>query len=513
MDVYPDIELADRTLPGAWIGEGAYSSTYRGAYLCWLVIAGLISLGIYVGLSGVGWALSTKAATFFGLFLCAAHFLYIARLKPVNYLSPDLLFLIAYVMFHFGYLTFWALGIMPEFREVFWFPALYPKTMFIVNLGIVGFLFGYELAAPKRRSYDSNTIKLPTAGWMLVGLSLMMLAVSIFLVAITQVGLEALTAVGGRAFRGIRGFQRLWTLKSQIFALGFGIYIISVALRHGRLFKGKLGITILAIYFFALVMQGGRTSLVIVGMVLLLVRHYLIKPVKLRWLIAIMIGSIFLFGVMRIARGVTAFSVTKMVEEVRYAKKTGQTHWYDTFVETGSSVRTINMTIAIVPSDHSYLYGRSYVSSTIHIIPYLQGVVARVSPFWAVNAGDLIQYTFAGPEAAGLGFAIAGEGYINFGLVGAFFHMVFIGWFLRRIYVWFVFSLSPGRALVFFVSLGIFMVAVRNTTNTLFAPLAQVLVLAWLLKVFFGETELSVSDHQQGIQEGITDEYLVGELV
>lgn len=508
MDVYPEIDSADKTPLATWIGEGAYSSTYRGAYLCWLVIAGLISLGIYVGLSGVGWALSTRVATFFGLFLCAAHFLYVARLRPANYLSPDLLFLIAYVMFHFGYLTFWALGIMPELREVFWFPALYPKTMFIVNLGIVGFLFGYELAAPKRRSYDFSAVKVPTTGWMFVGLSLMMLAVSIFLAGIVQVGLEALTAVGGRVFREIRGFSRLWALRDRIFALGFGIYIISVALKHGRLFKGKLGITIFAIYFFAMIMKGGRTSLVIVGMVLLLVRHYLIKPVKLRWLIAIMIGSIFLFGVMRIARGATAFSVTKMVEEVRYAKKTGQTHWYDTFVETGSSVRTINMTIAIVPSDYSYLYGRSYVSSTIHIIPYLQGVVARVSPFWAINANTLTQNTFAGPEAAGLGFAIAGEGYINFGLVGAFFHMVFIGWFLRRIYVWFASSLSPSRALVFFVSLGIFMVVVRNTTNILFAPLAQVIVLGWLLKMVFGESEFPALDHH----ESITDEYPAGEL-
>lgn len=411
-------------------------------------------------------------------------------------------------MFHFGYLTFWALGIIPEFRDVFWFPALYPKTMFIVNLGIVGFLFGYELAAPKRRNYDFSAVKVPTTGWIFVGLSLMMFAVFIFSVGIIQVGLEALTAVGGRAFRGVRGFDRLWVLRDRIFALGFGIYIISVALKHGRLFKGKLGITIFAIYFFAMIMKGGRTSLVIVGMVLLLARHYLIKPVKLRWLIAIMIGSIFLFGVMRIARGATAFSVTRMVEEVRYAKKTGQTHWYDTFVEAGSSVKTINMTIALVPDEFPYMHGRSYVSSTIHIIPYLQGVVGRVSPFWAVSAGDLIQLTFAGPEDAGLGFAIVGEGYINFGLVGAFFQMVFIGWFLRRIYVGFASSLSPSRALVFFVSLGIFMMVVRNTTNTLFAPLAHIIVLAWLLKVLLGENELPALDYQ----EGITDEYPVGEL-
>lgn len=92
MDVYPDIELADRTLPGAWIGENAYASTYRGAYLCWLVLASLISFGIYIGLRGIDWEFATRVATFFGIFLCATHFLYVSRLRPVNYLSPDLLF-------------------------------------------------------------------------------------------------------------------------------------------------------------------------------------------------------------------------------------------------------------------------------------------------------------------------------------------------------------------------------------------------------------------------------------
>jgi len=511
MDVYPEIELADKTPRATWIGEGAYSSTYRGAYFCWLVLASLISLGIYIGLRGIDWEFATRVATFFGIFLCAVHFLRVVRSKPVNYLAPDLLFLAAYVMFHFGYLTFWALGIMPEFREIFWFPALYPKTMFIVNLGIIGFLFGYELAAPKRRNYDFNTIKLPTTGWTFVGLLLMLFAMIIYFGYIMKVGIETFMAEGTAVTTHMERYiahMRLWGLRTQIFALGFGIYITSVALKHGRLFKGKLGITLFVIYFISLILHGGRTGVVTVGMVLLLVRHYLIKPIKLRWLITIIVCFTFIFSAMRIVRGVTAFDVAKMAEELKYTREAGQIHWYDTFVEIGSSVRTINMAIAIVPSEYSYMYGRSYVSSTLHMIPYLQGVMTRVTPFWAVTAQRLIQNTFAGPEAAGLGFAIAGEGYMNFGLVGAFFHMVFIGWFLRRIYVWFASSLSPSRALVFFVSLGVFVVGVRNTTNIMFAPLAQIMVMAWLLRTVFGESEFPALDHH----ESITDEYPAGEL-
>ncbi len=52
MDDYWEIdEAGDEASLDIWVGRGAYSSTYRISYMCWLVIAGLISLGIYVGSS------------------------------------------------------------------------------------------------------------------------------------------------------------------------------------------------------------------------------------------------------------------------------------------------------------------------------------------------------------------------------------------------------------------------------------------------------------------------------
>ena len=494
MDDYIETASTEETAPIRWICEGAYSSRYRGLYFFWLALAGLISFGIYVGLKAKTWELATRAATIFGLLLCVIHFWYVTRSKPVNYLAPDLLFLAAYMMFHFGYLTLWLIGLAPPGVDIFPIPHLYPETMFIVNLGIIGFLFGYELAAKRMENYEVCIIGVPSAAWTLLGLLLMVFSIAVFIAYVTLVGLDTFMAKGSAVVAHMDRYVadvRLWRLRSRIFATGFGIYIVSVALRHGRLFKGKLGITLFAIYLVSLILEGGRTGVATVAIVPIVVRHYLIKPIKLRWLLAIAVCTLFVFTAMRVVRDITVFDVAKMVEEYEYAREAGEVRWYNIFAETGSSVRTINMTTSIVPGGQPYWRGWSYFQATVHIIPYLQGRLAHI-----LGAGPAkwLTYTIKGLDAGGLGFSIAGEGYLNFGLIGVFFHMFFLGVLLRRIYIWFASSLSASRSLVFFVSLGLFVILTRNHVDLLFQPLVQTIVLAWLLRRLLGEKQLLLSD-------------------
>jgi len=325
--------------------------------------------------------------------------------------------------------------------------------------------------------------------WFLAGIFLMVLALAIHFGYILKVG------VGEFLLRGyyVSSFMnryvsnvRLWVLQPQIFAVGFGVYMVSVALTHNKLFYGKLGLSLFSIYMFLLIIEGARTPLIIVGVILLLVRHYLIKPVKLKWLITLGVLSMVLFGAIGVVRGVTAFDISKMISELQYARKTGQTHWYDPVVEMGGSVRTVNLATTLVPEKEPYWYGRSYVQSVTHIVPYLQGLLGR---YLGASPSMWLTWTLFGRGAAGTGFSIAAEGYINFGLIGVFFHMFFLGVLLRRIYVWFASVIAPSRCVLFFASTGIFLFCVRGHTNTLFAPLFQIFVLGWLLKTLFGERE------------------------
>jgi len=480
----------------------AYAGNHKSAYLALTLAGTAVLLIIYMLSKTMSWENATAAGVIFGLTVIAIHIAWRLRTRPRNYLSPDIFYLIFYAAFHFSYLVLWLMGIVDAAgragERVFPAPRQYPLVMLIVNLGLLGFLFGYELAAP-RRKFDTLTQsrKTPTALWTIVGIVFMLAALITHLAFIFHVGITTWFLQGYTVYAHMEEFSqydRLWRFQFQFFALGFGIYITSVALRYRRLFKGKLGIILFSIYLFLLVMEGGRTQLVTHGMIILLVRHFVIKPIKLRWLLVITICALTAFTLIKLVRQTAAFNIPKMVEMVGEARRAEEIHWYDSFVEMGSSIGTVNLTTAVVPSTHPYWHGRSYIQAVTHIIPYMSTVLM---PYLGASPSVWLTDVFYGAGAAGTGFSIAAEGYLNFGLVGAFMHMAVLGIILRWIYARFATTMSPVSTLVFIVAYGLFMITVRNHVNLLISPLVKVIVVAWLLKSFCGEEEVAAVGYEE----------------
>ncbi len=484
-----------------------YAAGHKVIYLALLIAGVVASLMIYLSSRTASLENAAAAGVGFGLTVIAVHITWRLRSRSRNYFSPDVFYLIFYAAFHFSYLALWLVGIVDitgrPGERVFPTPLQYPLVMFIVNLGLLGFLFGYELAAP-RRKFDAATRirKVPTILWIIVGIVLMLAALIIHLAFIFNVGIATWLSQGYTVYAHMEDFSqypRLWRFQFQVFALGFGIYITSVALRYRRLFRGKLGIILFSVYLFLLAMEGGRTQLVTHGMIILLVRHFIIKPIKLRWLIVVSICVLTAFTVIRTVRQTAAFNIPKMIETVSYAQKVEEIHWYDPFVEMGGSIGTVNLTTMVVPSSQPYWYGRSYVQAITHIIPYMSTVL---TPYLGASPSGWLTYTHYGPGAAGTGFSIAAEGYLNFGLAGAFIQMAVLGIILRRIYARFAITMSPVSTLVFIVAYGLFMITVRNHVNLLVSPLVKVIVVAWLLKSFCGEEQM----YSGGTEESVAYE-------
>jgi len=499
--MYNDIDMEYvPEVPSGVMGFGDVGGRrYRKVYLCWLAFALVLTLIVYRGTAGLGWERAIRIGTFFGISLFFVHFFYVSSCRPVNYLAPDLLFTAAYTIFHFGYLVVWCFGVVPDVRKIFYAPSLYYRVLLIVNLGMVGFLMGYELPTGRRRFAEHFGVKkVPSPAWRIVGVVLMVLALIIHFWFIFKVGVRTFLEEGYRVSSWMQDYvadDRLWRLQPRIFMVGFSIYIVSVALEYKRLFYGKLGVSLFVLYLVLLFLEGGRTQLVTVGVVFILVRHYLIKPIKLKWLIACAIFSLFIFTALGAVRNITSFDAARMAQEYQHLRKAGEIHWYDPLVEMGGTVGTVNMTTSLVPSEESYWYGSSYISSIVHIIPYMQGLLGR---YLSPGPSIWLTHTLFGTRAPGTGFSISGEGYLNFGFPGAFLQMVVIGLLMRYIYIGFSSRLSPARCLVFIASLGIFVVSVRNHTNLILAPLANIIVVAWLLKSLCGEREV-LDDYEEPV--------------
>lgn len=486
--------------------EDAYASRHRNLYLL-IVLAGIItSIAIYISSREASWEHATAVGLVFGLMVCIAHVVWRLRLRPRNYLAPDVLYILFYAAFHFAFLILWLFGIVgatdPVSAGVFVAPEQYPFVMLIVNLGLLSFLFGYELAAPRRKTNIPTRFRtIPTPIWSVAGLILMLLALIIHVAFIFGVGVRTFMARGYEVYIYMERFSsyyRLWRVQFLIFALGFGIYITSVALRYGRLFRGKFGVILFLIYLCLLAFEGARTRMVAHGMILLTVRHFVIKPIKLKSLLVIIILALFAFSSIGLVRNTAAFNVPEMIKMIREAHKTGQSHWYDSLAEMGSSINTVNLTAIAVPELEPYWHGRSYLQAIAHIFPYMSTITA---PYLGLVPSQWVTITRFGYFAAGRGYSIAAEGYLNFGLPGVFFHMMFLGVLFRRIYARFATSVSPVSTLTFIVTYGLFMITVRNHVNLLIAPLVQTIVGIWLLKNLFGEEVVQVGYEEPVLYE------------
>jgi len=168
------------------------------------------------------------------------------------------------------------------------------------------------------------------------------------------------------------------------------------------------------------------------------------------------------------------------------------------------------MTCNEVPFQEKYWKGQSLFNAALHVVPFLEGYFIRRG--WR---GDTNFYTpstwatetFVGIGHSGVGFTVATEGYLNFGFAGAFFELMLLGLFIRRVAVWFAKTPSAAKAFIMLGCLGISVQVIRNHLEVATNVYFQIFVIAAMLSFFLGnEQTWSTSDPESG-EISSTEEY------
>lgn len=124
------------------------------------------------------------------------------------------------------------------------------------------------------------------------------------------------------------------------------------------------------------------------------------------------------------------------------------------------------MLLARVPQDLPYFYGTTLPGDLLRSI--LPGFI--IQPY--VETTSVVYNRLVFPDTAatggGVGFTIAGYGYLHFGEIGLIAIMLLIGVSLRRIYHW---ASQSSTGLMFYI--GFFPVAVYVARNDITGPLSQ----------------------------------------
>lgn len=412
-----------------------------------------------------------------------------------NILAPDIVFIVLYTAVHLGYVGLFSIGAIEFSREVFFFPSAVPRTMMIINLGLISFLLGIEATAPGRGAWNrSMPLQIPPRSWEMAGMVFILLGIFAHIVGLLQIGIGTIIYYGYAAIQDLDRYntgnfltQILLDYSLILIALGIVVYCIASSLHYGKLFRSKFVLGMVVFIFALMILEGDRGPLVKFGLPMLIIRHYLVRPIKVRYVLLIGITTMVLFAGLGIARSV-ALNPSKMYEEYNYNKEYGYGRWYHTFAELGGSFNTLNITAEVVPKSEPYWRGASWRDAAIHIVPFAQGIGYRIG-IGRQSPSTWVTETFWGEDRAGRAFTVTGEGYLNFGYPGVFIELFAIGAFLRWLTVRFCLQPSAVRGLVMFGCIAPVVLVIRNHSNLLFAPVAQVFVGSWLLGKLLGRAD------------------------
>ncbi|OHB59878.1 MAG: hypothetical protein A2173_12000 [Planctomycetes bacterium RBG_13_44_8b] len=476
-------------------------------YLAWLMLALVMSLFVYISSPGFSLPGIRLSIMVYYLVLTVHVIFRIRSGGRRNILAPDIIFIVLYTAFHLGYVTLFALNLIPSVSDIFFYQSSVSRSLFVVNLGLIGFICGYEvLGSTEHPQPQRGLITVPTWGWCVFGMFMTILGVVMHLGSLAVIGISGLEQYGYGAVSDVRQYYgtamaMVASESNTVVLFGAIIYMVASVLRYGKLFRSKLLFASIIGMLFLYTMEGDRGPILYLGIAVIIVRHYLVKAVKVRYIISMALLLLVLFGAVGvIRRAKTAFTVAAKLEEYKYSKSAGLVDWRSPFIEMGGSFRVTSITCEDVPKNEPYWLGKSYLSAALHIIPFLEGYCARkgwLGPysFWPSN---WVTFTTVGTKAGGLAFTVATEGYLNFGFPGAFMEVFACGLFIRWLTKRFSKNPSASAAFIMFGCFVFSLAIIRNHIQLVTGWFFQIFVIAYFLKMFYGdESEPVFEDYLQ----------------
>lgn len=210
------------------------------------------------------------------------------------------------------------------------------------------------------------------------------------------------------------------------------------------------------------------------------------------WLGALLVAAVSVFAVLAQVRGL-ALNPTAMWQEYQYKQQSGMLTWLNPIMEMGRQIQVLIIVSNDVPSSSPHWYGASWFAALVHVVPFLQGY-AMEQGWVRWGPAEWLTRTYFGENAAGTGFLISAEGYLNFGYAGAFLEVMVFGMFIRWLAKCFARHPSGPKAFLFLGALGPAALLIRNHANTATSTLAQLLVVSLVLHWALGAQQIDSAE-------------------
>lgn len=399
-----------------------------------------ISIG---GVIGSGLDLSLKrtetaagiAAIVFGIGLWLGYLALRADLRRIDFFAPEVIFVALYLLSSFGQVLLVAID-QDVFLPHLYLPAL-PIYLLVVLLGLFGLLIGFSIpsnpSAKRIRMVcqERGESCLQMARLYTISFAFLVIANIAFVIGF----LSDPIVMSGDYFYGLEQYTYGFAYYTKL-AASFVILpsFTLAAYTENRLNRRRLWWLVMLPYVLMNLSIGARGGLIPLITLGLIARNYGHKRVSGRTIIVWAIVLAAAVVLLAVGRSGGALGVRHIVGAG--FSNLGQTDWLRiVLVDVGVPASITTSIIRWFPNTINWLYGQSFVSALLNMVPgfLFGGSLNRPFLTMAFLFKDLLEGGQFNPNI-GYGFAILAEAYANFGIAGSFVVMMVIGLVLKWLY-------------------------------------------------------------------------------
>ena len=196
------------------------------------------------------------------------------------------------------------------------------------------------------------------------------------------------------------------------------------------IFSNKIFIIITMIYSFLFFVLGDRGPIMNLGIVILGAYSIYFKNIKKRVFFPLIIFSAIIFTIL--GNGRTKNTNKRQGNILEYGlEKTLQDENSNMTNELALSIRILNRAIDVVPTQHDYLYGSTFLANLVGILPFGGITYKEISGLPKKYRSSSYFFTYLGQGTNikyGEGNEIIADLYVNFGIIGAIIIMFLFGY-------------------------------------------------------------------------------------
>jgi len=461
-----------------------------GRPLKWFYVAGLLLCGFFAYLFYIPYRGQTDPNVFLPqvVLLFLVLFIWIVRkflvVQPVNILSPDVLFVSLFSVFHFSYIVFYALRLADWDDEIFWAPETVLKAVLFCLWCLLFFLMGYEAAGSKFRIQSFSSELRPCPLFCLkAGKMFVFFAVFFFWGTLFSAGFSRLISDYKLLIRvgELTAWGRFFWLAHDLGIIGLVIYCTASSLLYHKTMSGVLFTVLTWFYIAGLLLLGDRGGFIQAAIIPIVTFHYFHRKIKSHWVAGIVLILFFVMAVIGITRNVAVLDVKRIAQEFQSVKETEKINPITrTLLEFGASIKTVGIAMKLVPEQYSYRYGLSYLQNLHLLIPNIIPGFIRTQE---ESIGAWLTEAAFGSLASthGRGGSIAMEAYLNFGFIGGIVFFGFLGYIYRILYERILSRPTFLRIALFLGFTAGLTLWIRNTANTFYRPFVWTFLIAWIV--------------------------------